>query len=136
MYKRGKELYIADTLSRAALEKTNALDLRSESVFRVELAEMDIKPPGMSNETFKRVHKETMKDLTLKQLLEAVQRGWPVDKSLLSPCLRLFWSFKEEITIYEEVLLKALQVIIPLAIRKEMLEKIHKSHQGADSSIR
>ena len=58
VYKRGKELYNADTLSRAALEKTNALDLKPESVFRVELAEMNIKPSTMSNETFKRVYKK------------------------------------------------------------------------------
>ena len=48
-----------------------------------------------------------MKDPTLKQLLEVEQRGWPVDKFLLSLCLRLFSSFKEEITIDKEVLLKA-----------------------------
>ncbi|XP_028411140.1 uncharacterized protein K02A2.6-like [Dendronephthya gigantea] len=77
-----------------------------------------------------------MKDSTLTQLVEVVKNGWPLDKSMLSPCLRPFWSFKEEITVYKEVLLKSHQVIIPVTLRKEMLEKIHKAHQGADSSIR
>ena len=28
------------------------------------------------------------------------------------------------------------QVIVPISLREEMLQKIHKAHQGADSSIR
>ena len=52
MCKRGKGLYVADTLSRAPLEKTRSLNL--ESVFQVELSEMDIKPSMMSDETFKK----------------------------------------------------------------------------------
>ena len=131
-----KELYIADRLSRAPLEKIGSLELETDVVFRVELSEMDLKPTMMSDETFKKVQDETKKDPTLKQLVEVVRSGWPVDKSMLSPCLRPFWSFKEEITVYKEVLLKSHQVIIPLVLRKEMLKKIHKSHQGPDSSIR
>ncbi len=54
----------------------------------------------------------------------------------MSPNLRPYWSFRDEITVYKGVLLKSHQVIIPTNLRNEMLKKIHKSHQGADSSIR
>ena len=39
------------------------------------------------------------------------------------------------ITVYEGILYKSHQVIIPTSLRPEMLWKIHKAHQGADSSI-
>ena len=131
LYKRGKGPHIADTLSRAPLEKTASLDLETEVVFRVELSGMDLKP-SMSDETFNKVREETRKDPTLRELVEVVRSGWPLDRSMLSLCLRPFWSFKEEITVYKEVLLKSHQVIIPLLLRKEMLRKIHKSHQGPE----
>ena len=63
---------------------------------------MDLKPT-MSDETFTKVQEETRKGPILKQLLEVVRSGWPVDNSMLSPCLRSFWSFKEEIIVYKEV---------------------------------
>jgi hypothetical protein len=44
--------------------------------------------------------------------------------------------FRDEISIDNGVLLKSHQVIIPLSMRQEMLNKIHKAHQGAESSIR
>ena len=136
VYKRGKELYVADTLSRAALKENCAVELESEMVFRVELEQMGLKPAMMSDCTLNRMKEETRKDQTLKCLLETVQKGWPSDKLMVPPCIRQYWFFREEITLYEGVLLKTHQVIVPTVLRKEMLEKIHKSHQGADSSIR
>ena len=135
MYKRGKELYVADTLSRAALKENCAVELESEMVFRVELEQMGLKPATMSDCTLNKMKEETRKDQTLKCLLETVRKGWPSDKLMLPPCIRQYWFFREEITLYEGVLLKTHQVIVPTVLRKEMLEKIHKSHQGADSSI-
>ena len=48
------------------------------------MPEMELKGPMMSKETFKRAEEETRKDTTLRQLVQVVRSGWPVDKSLLS----------------------------------------------------
>ena len=80
----------------------------------------------MSDETFNKVRDETRKDPMLKELVEVVRRGWPVDKLMLLPCLRPFWSFKEEITVYKEVLVKSHQVITPSVLRKvELLPSVN-----------
>ncbi|CAB4007841.1 Hypothetical predicted protein, partial [Paramuricea clavata] len=135
VYKRGKELYVADTLSRAALKENCAVELESEMVFRVELEQMGLKPAMMSDCTLNRMKEETRKDQTLKCLLETVRKGWPSDKLMVPPCIKQYWFFREEITLYEGVLLKTHQVIVPTVLRKEMLEKIHKSHQ-AESAVK
>ena len=44
--------------------------------------------------------------------------------------------FRDEISVYDGVLYRSHQVIVPAVLRDEMLEKIHKAHQGPDSSIR
>ena len=38
--------------------------------------------------------------------------------------------------MYDGILYKSHQVIAPTSLRPEMLRKIHKAHQGADTSIR
>ena len=83
-----------------------------------------------------RLKEEVSSDATLKSLYETVLKGWPLDRALLPADLWPYWSFRDEISIDNGVLLKSHQVIIPPSMRQEMLNKIHKAHQGADSSIR
>jgi hypothetical protein len=61
---------------------------------------------------------ETRKDQTLKGLLETVRKGWPSDKLMVPLCIRQYWFFREEIMLYEGVLLKTHQVIVPTVLRK------------------
>ncbi|XP_028394422.1 uncharacterized protein K02A2.6-like [Dendronephthya gigantea] len=135
-YKKGKEMYIADTLSRAALTNPTKMGTSDEEVFRMELSSMDLRPPNLSNVTFERLKEEVSSDVTMKSLYETVLKGWPLDRALLPVDLRPYWSFRDEITVDKGILLKSHQVIIPSSMRQEMLNKIHKAHQGADSSIR
>ena len=50
--------------------------------------------------------------------------------------IRVYWDSRDEITVYDGILYKSHQVIVPTSLRPEMLRKIHKAHQGADDSIR
>ena len=135
-YKKGKEMYIAGTLSQAPLNNPTAHGIGEEQVFRSELLAMDLKPPNLSSATFQRLQKETLMNIAMSALYKVVKQGWPSDKALLPPEIQPYWSFRDEISIHEGVLLKSDQVIIPSSLRQEMLTKIHKAHQGADSSIR
>ena len=134
-YKKKKEMYIADTLFRAFLSNPTEIGT-TEDIFRSELSSMDLKPPNLSSDAFQRLQEETSKDIALSELYKMVKQGWPSDKGLLPPEIRPYWSFRGEISIHGGVLLKSHQVIIPSSTRKEMLIKIRKAHQGADSSIK
>ena len=57
------------------------------------------------------------------------------EKSVLEK-VRGFWCHREEITADNGVLFKLDHVIVPSSLRTEILRKIHKAHQGYDSSIR
>ena len=62
--------------------------------------------------------------------------GWPSERKEVPEQLRLYWNFRDEISVYDGVLYRSHQVIVPATLRDEMLQKIHKAHQGVDSSIR
>ena len=132
-YKKGKEMYIADTLSHAAILKPTATEIGD--VFRLELERMDLKPETLSSTTFQKLQRETAAYLTLKVLYQTVLKGWPSYKSPVPVELRPHWDNRDEISVHEGVLLKSNQTIIPSTLRSEMLEKKHRAHQGVDSSI-
>ena len=134
-YKKGKELYVADTLSRAAVNDPTLVDIQQVEVFRIELAEMNLKPSQVTADTLQRIRTETSKDPAMAALYETVMNGWPDERKEVPEPLRLYWSYRDEISAYDGVLYKSHQVIVPTSLRPEMLKKIHKAHQGPDSSI-
>ena len=137
-YKKGKEVYVAETLSRAPVaDYPSAANSKQEyEVFRLEIAEMDIEPNRVTSETTQRIKHETAKDSVLASLGDVVASGWPAERKETPERLRQYWSFRDEISVYDGVVYRSQQVIVPSSLREEMLHKIHKAHQGADSSIR
>ena len=61
-YKKGKELYVAVTLSRATLNDPTSIGVQQAEWFRLELAEMDLKPNQVTADTLQRIRSETSKD--------------------------------------------------------------------------
>ena len=76
-YKKGEELYIADTLSQAPVtDYPSVANAKQEyEVFRLEIAEMDIEPNRVTSETMQRIKQETAKDLVLASLCDVVASG-------------------------------------------------------------
>ena len=97
---------------------------------------MDLKPSNVTAETLERVRTETSKDPVLSILNSVTMTGWPDERKSVPEEIRGFWSYREEVTADNGVLFKLDQVIVLSSLRAEMLRKIHKAHQGYDSSIR
>ena len=134
-YKKGKELYIADTLSRAPVtDQPISTDKQECEVFRLEMAEMEFEPNQVTPDTLQRIRRETAKDPVLAALHTMIMNGWPSERKDVPEQLRLYWNFRDEISVYDGVLYRSHQVIVPATLRDEMLQKIHKAHQGVDSS--
>ena len=105
-------------------------------VFRVDLTQMDLSPNLVKPITMNQIREETVKDPSLMTLNKVVLGGWPSHKSEVPVEIRAYWDFRDEFSIYDGVFFKSHQVIVPASLRPELLQKIHKAHQGADSSIR
>ena len=89
------------------------------------------------SETVKQTNKqETGKDSVLASLCDVVASGWPAERKETPEHLRQYWSFRDEISVYDGVVYRSHQVIVPSSLREEMLQKIHKAHQRVDSCIR
>ncbi len=125
VYKPGKELYIADTLSRACSART---ETAVEEEFEVNMfASLPI-----SENKFESIKKATDADNVLQQLKTIVLNGWPENQKQVLNSLIPFWNVRDEITAYEGVLFKCNRVIVPDTMKSEMLKIIHSSHLGVE----
>ncbi|XP_062542050.1 uncharacterized protein K02A2.6-like [Armigeres subalbatus] len=122
----GKDIPIPDILSRDV--KNNPTD--DEEEFEVHIVLQMSK--RSANEL--RQHVET--DYELQQLKTVVTMGWPENRDTVDPVVRKYWCFRDELSVYEGLVFKAHQVVVPRSLRKKMLVAIHSGHPGLHSGVR
>ena len=130
-YEPGKNLLIADTLSRAPEESTETA-ANTKDDFEV----LTIENMPVSEEKLEQCKDATRKDLTLQKLKTTVISGWPERKSQVDPELREYWNIKGEISVCDDLLLRQDRLIVPSSLREEMLSQIHSSHLGIEKCKR
>ena len=129
-YKSGRELWIADTLSRACVSQDESPICDSDySIFSIENL-------PCSQRKLSELKEETLKDMELNILKDTALRGWPENKKEINPRITHYWNFRDEISYFEGLMLKGEKVIIPKSMQKNVIEQIHqKSHLGINKCI-
>ena len=127
-YKAGKELYIADTLSRST--GSDPADDHEEH-FEVHV----IENIPVSHEKVMLFQSETKNDPVLVKLKNTVLQGWPTNRKDLDSELTPYWNFRDEISIVDGLLLKGDRIITPEQLRSQMLKILHSSHLGQEKCI-
>ena len=134
-YKPGKEMIIADTLSRAYLtDKDINNDQMNDEIEGFVHAVVNRIP--VSEEGLEQIRKETARDETMQLLTSTIRTGWPETRKQVSSTIQDFWNYRDELTEIQGILLKQDKIIIPSNLRKTMLEKIHQSHLGMEKCKR
>ena len=127
IYKPGKQIPVADALSRAPLpEKPN-----TEVVSVNNITFSPIRP-----ERLDQIRAATQNDVTLTVLKSTLMEGWPSDKALLPQNLHVYYNYRDELTVQDGIILRGDRVVIPLSMRTEMKQKVHSGHLGINSSLR
>ena len=143
MYKRGQEMYVADTLSRAHgaetsedREKEHVCPIEELSYDEVEIRSMnDIEDIPVSDKTTQLILKATIEDDDFQDMIQRIRNGWP-DKKALPDQLRPYYSIREELSTKGGLVLRGARLVVPKSIRQTMKERVHSSHIGLQGCIR
>ncbi|GFO45201.1 transposon ty3-i Gag-Pol polyprotein [Plakobranchus ocellatus] len=119
LYKPGKEMVIADYLSRANLKEGNTIALEA-TIYAVHATDSKIE----------QIKTEAKKDPELGTLLEQIIHGWPDNSNQVQKGLRRYWSIKDYLSVDDGLVLKGAAIVIPKTMREEILARIHDGHQG------
>jgi len=124
----GKQLLIADALSRAPRgPDTHKWEMEEESQAYINLI-VETLPATERRLQEIRIHLES--DATLQQVMTYVKHGWPEYIAQLPGPLQPYWKARGEMTIHNNLLLKDSRIVMPTAMRVDILDKIHAAHQG------
>jgi len=70
-------------------------------------------------------------DLTLSRVRWYCQHGWP-GKHEVEPMVKPYWEARCSLTLCDDLLLFNNRIVIPHALQKEAIDKIHDGHQGIE----
>ncbi|KAI8519529.1 hypothetical protein Bbelb_027860 [Branchiostoma belcheri] len=131
-YKPGKEMLLADALSRLSPhDKKEMEDMKVQihHIVRVTTTKLE----EIRQETNKEIN-GGIKDQELQLLAEAVTQGWPQKRNEIPPEIQGYWTIRDDISVEDGVLLAGSRIIIPKSMRPEILQKIHEGHLGMEKS--
>ena len=130
-YTKGKEMFLADTLSRAFInDKKSAATVSTIST---------LDPAVMLNcraDTRQRIKAATKDDPELQALSHQIMKGWPAHKSQVTEKLRPFWDSRDLLVSHEDLIYRGNQLVVPRSQRRKMLEIAHQGHVGMEASLR
>ena len=75
-------------------------------------------------------------DPVQQKLREVIRGGWPENRAQAPECVRPYFDVRDELTIQDELIFKGQQIVAPVAMRKELMEKTHASHIGIEGCLR
>lgn len=134
-YKRGRLLFIADTLSRAAVEPAAHADRELCDDVTVHVNTL-LENVEATQEMLEKIKVETEKDDTLNKVCQYYYAGWPNNKREVNENVRHYWTIHDELHMVEGILFRKDTVVIPTSLREEMLRRIHEGHLGIDKCQR
>eukprot|EP00057_Strongylocentrotus_purpuratus_P007672 XP_011662146.1 PREDICTED: uncharacterized protein K02A2.6-like [Strongylocentrotus purpuratus] len=125
---KGKDMHIADLLSRAYLPETTGAG---------DFAEVNaVTGPSMNEDKIKELAEHTSKDENLQILKAVIMQGWPEEKSLVPEEAKPYYHVRDELSYQNGLLYRGERIVIPVTMRKKMREMLHDSHLGVESCLR
>ncbi|XP_045459304.1 uncharacterized protein K02A2.6-like [Melitaea cinxia] len=134
VYKRGKELYIADTLSRS-FDTDDSLQIDLEESNIEANINLVIETLNISKKQLNNVQNFTRNNEEMKLLKEFILKGWPSHKISVPEKIRSYWHVRDSLTYKSNLIFKGNSLVVPPELRKEMLHRAHFPHLGITKTL-
>ena len=114
---------IADCLSRLGVQK-DSISLPKLQVNQIasQLKAWD--------DSLHRIRLATQADNNLTILKHIIQHRWPRTVKEVPQEIQKYWTFREELTMEDGLILKGMQIVVPDKMREDILKQIHEGHLG------
>lgn len=133
VYKRGKDLHIADTLSRAYLNSSDDDDNLGTDEIEAQVCAV-VENLEITDQQLSKLTHLTDVDDELKLLKQHIVTMWPMHKKQLPECIRHYWNIKDELSLCKNLILRGTAIVIPSSMRQEMLHRLHYTHCGVNKT--
>lgn len=138
-YRKGTEMYVVDTLSRAPADQNPEKSLeiyKIDKEFRQFDDANDIENKSIRTTTIKNIQQATAEDIVMIQLMKTIREGWPEEKAHIDENIKQYWNIRDELVVNGNLVFKGNRLLVPQKLRREILERLHKPHLGIEATLK
>ena len=118
-------LHVGDPLSRAPLPSADDVHTCNNISFT-----------PFNDSRLSEIKADAALDPTLSQLKLIILLGWPDLKSNLPSYVLPYFSYRDELTVQDGVILRGDRIVLPSSLRHDLKVKVHAGHHGIKSGLR
>ena len=124
-------MYLSDALSR--LSSHNTKQGKQTEIKGLNISVHDVKT-DVKDSTLNRICSNTKGDSTLSLVMRYVLDGWPGTTNECAEPAHAYFTYREELTIIDGLLVKGNHIVIPTNMHHDCLE-LHASHLGVNNTL-
>lgn len=106
VYKKGKHMYLADTLSRAPNKAISQSPVENNTFEVMSIS-------YISTNKLKELRTQTAQDQVLQTLSTIISRGWPDKERSVHPSIRSFFPYRDELVVEDGIVIEDHKAVIP-----------------------
>jgi hypothetical protein len=125
----GKDLIVADTLSRGPASTSDENDLLDSDEVEQHVAYIQANWP-VSTHRLQSIRIETAADPIMQTIMQYVLEQWPHNERDVPLQAKPYIVAKGQLSVIDGVLAYGDRIVIPPSMRESILEVLHESHQG------
>ncbi|MCG8076812.1 MAG: DDE-type integrase/transposase/recombinase, partial [Candidatus Thiodiazotropha taylori] len=130
-YVRGTDIPVSDFLSRHSLTDTHpklieGLDLHVHAI-KQQLFVTDSRLDS--------IRTAIKNDNKMQKLKQTIACGWPDLRAECDPEIQDFWNHRDELSFEDDLIFRGQKLLIPPALRQEMISKVHTGHLGVSKTL-
>ena len=117
-FRAGKDIPVPDTLSRKSVNDI------CPSLFETLDVQVNMVSSSLpvSDRKLREIKLQTEQGEQLAILKQAMLDGWPVYRKQCKPEIIDFWNYREELAVFDGLIMKGEKIVIPRSMRSNLLE--------------
>ncbi|UYV69315.1 K02A2.6-like, partial [Cordylochernes scorpioides] len=124
----GKDIVVADALSRSPINISHEKDLENEICSFVQ--QITSCPP-FKDENMKEIWQYQNEERECREIKDYCKKGWPT-KNELSAEAKAFWFLRYEMSVIDGLIVRNSRIYIPKSLRSKVLNSLHEGHLGIE----
>ena len=134
MYQPGAQMHLSDAISRLLThDKNEGKTIANLGVSIHAIEEL----AGFNSLSVDKICQHTTKDQTMQMLIQHINEGFPESSTKLPDSIKAYFSFRDELTICNGIILKGHnRIVIPESLRPQVINILHnKAHLGLNKTL-